>query len=900
MKSPILFFVGALLSVPAAFGFTDPLHRTYRIHADLRGFENREITAGMEMDIENRGSTPVQELRLMTYPNRFERPLPELNDLNYRRVYPNGFSRGSLSIEESSLITGEKLTLEEQSIKGLPPRTLWRIALPKPIEPNQSVTIRIRYRLKVPKKYGTFGYYRGVLTLSGGWYPYIVSYDERTGFRPNDFPPPASWKLRFQTDVPLIAGNRILTPASGIAEDDPGERREISLWMSRRMHVEQIAGRQQKIQIVLRKEQSTVISRVRELAVNWLDFLDHQPALSDGPSEIFLVQAPLREALVTEGEGITYFSDRAFKLFPTLGQYHSVPFLRGLFYQFLLPEVSRRESAADYDWVVEALAWNWTQEFTREKNFETMDARRLGLVRAFAFLPAVDEVIYAPQFAFYDVFYDFVYPYDPVRDEALHFNHPKPYGRAIFAHLEDEVGAEKAAEIAGGYLVQPDVRFEDLAALRCGKDLSENFVQWTTPRTAINYDLKRHRERKTENGYEQEVTVLRQSPAEIVEPVELRAVGGDGEIRTLVWNGAGSEHIFQFRTKTKVKILEIDPRRRLDESRLADNRHPPKYKFVLTEVILDYDFSGSRPSFSVGTQFRRSYGGSNRYNFGGFLTTDEYGFGVGYTRLFGRLIDRLRLSHAMGISYDLVRLEEDRFGFIDPATGQTQIVQTSPSIRTTSVTVSYGFGNQLSTTNPLQGGHAGLSVTWGSEALGGEADYYRTSVGGGWIWKIHPSHLLAWRALLGASGPDDIPTQVRYSLGGINAIRGLAVDDPKHQGRYIVLGSGEYRHFLIQDIDINLWLLRIRDVQGALFLDAGNATDTVYERAQILANGGGSHTTLGDLFDLPSWSSDVGYGIRFHIEYLGVDPALARFDVAKSLDDGSQRTRFYFGVTQSF
>jgi hypothetical protein len=78
-------------------------------------------------------------------------------------------------------------------------------------------------------------------------------------------------------------------------------------------------------------------------------------------------------------------------------------------------------------------------------------------------------------------------------------------------------------------------------------------------------------------------------------------------------------------------------------------------------------------------------------------------------------------------------------------------------------------------------------------------------------------------------------------------------------------------------------------------------TDTVQEQADLLAFPGvDGRTSRADVFDARRFQTDVGYGIRFHIEWLGVNPALFRFDAAKSLTESGDPVRFYFGVTQSF
>jgi hypothetical protein len=116
----------------------------------------------------------------------------------------------------------------------------------------------------------------------------------------------------------------------------------------------------------------------------------------------------------------------------------------------------------------------------------------------------------------------------------------------------------------------------------------------------------------------------------------------------------------------------------------------------------------------------------------------------------------------------------------------------------------------------------------------------------------------------------------------------------------MLLFSAEYRHLLLKEIDVNLWLFLIRDLQGALFTDAGRVTDTVQELAERTALGTSTRTTFGDLFDVTQYSSDFGYGIRLLVDYLGVNPGILRLDVAKSISEWSQGVRFYFAVAQSF
>jgi hypothetical protein len=902
----VITLLGAALGL---WGFTplqgnaqedpDPLSRSYRIEADFRRFEKGSVPIALQVEIENRGIRPVEELLWILYPNRYRNELPGLNDLNYRRVYIDGFSAGGLDSEEVRV--GENGSrFEPIAVEGIPPGTIFRLPLPAPLRSGERTVIFYRGNLRIPEKYGSFGHARGVLTLSGGWYPYIASF--RGGrFRPEDLPPRADWRVAIQRDRDLILNGRFfpLSPGDLPTWESTGAR-EVSLLFGKDLKRSALGGRSIRPEIFLPAGFSGEgVGPLRELLIRWMEFVERHPELTRDVTEPVSVFSPLREALAEDGEGMTYLSDRAFRLFPTIRQYHTPPIVRGLFRQLLLPRISRRESSRDYDWIARAVAWSWTERFMRENAYVHRDARTLGPMKVFSFLPVIDQVIYAPQFAFLDVFYDFIYPIDPLRDDPLRFNHSRTDGRTIFAHLQDEVGAEEAERIADEYTRSEGKRFVDVAEGVAGKGMEESFRRWIDPRPAVNYVLGKPSRRTTSTGYAYDVTVRRESDRTFREPVELGVVTKKGERFRLLWNDPKESHTFTFESESKIASVEVDPRGRLWETKLSDNRIPPRYKLVLTDWILNYDFNNRSPEAYVATQFRRSHGGRNRYNFSGSYASESYGASIGYTRLFGRLIDRLRLSHGLSFGFGFTRLGDDTALAERPPISSIP-VRVGSAGNVTTLSVSYGFGNQLSLTNPLEGGGGAVSASWGSDRFGGDSNYYRLGLGGSWVFRLHPSHLLAARFQIGFSGPEGIPSQIQYFLGGLSGIRGLSFDDDRFKGKNLLLSSLEYRHFLLADIDVNLGILRVREIQGAFWTDAGRVTDTVAERAARIAFGSSPATTRGDLFDLRHFQTDVGYGVRFHIEWLGVNPALFRFDAAKSLTESGDPVRFYFGVTQSF
>jgi hypothetical protein len=133
-------------------------------------------------------------------------------------------------------------------------------------------------------------------------------------------------------------------------------------------------------------------------------------------------------------------------------------------------------------------------------------------------------------------------------------------------------------------------------------------------------------------------------------------------------------------------------------------------------------------------------------------------------------------------------------------------------------------------------------------------------------------------------------------------MKGFPQGEISRVGRNKLLISAEYRHYLLKDIDINLGsLFRVRNVMGALFTDTGRVTGTVEQYADHLANGGGFNSNPVSLFNIKQYDADIGYGIKFLYDALGVRESVLSFDVAKSLTNFRQYgVRYYIYFAQSF
>jgi hypothetical protein len=878
----------------------EDLTRTYSIKADFRHIEKRNFPIEMDAVITNRTQSAIPNLVWMIYPNRFLKELPNLNDLNYRRIYPNGFSSGSIDIHSLTANGVDVLSkFELKSQLPIPEKSLYSLQLDQPLLPGETRTFHFVMTLHVPEKFGSFGYYRDRLTMSGGWTPYLVSYRDGA-FQPTDQSPKADWKVTLTSDATVVIGSEVVEKGiadTGFARTNSGQ---FPLQIGKYLKTAEMKqnGYQLKT-IVDERKPEKILPSIENIFQPWVSYVQELKADESTTSKnISFVQAPLREMLAVDANDMSFFSDRAYKVIKVLRPFHNVPLIRLMFAQLIQPQVLKKENARDYQWVSEVVATQLTEDFLQTQHYKTRDARKLGVMRLFSIFPLIDQLIHTPQFAFFDVFYNFSYPYDPVRDEFVRFQHRRQYGKSIIAHMEDELGEKAVKDIVLAYVQNPNESFLKISENYSQKKLQDRFDHWTSQRPVLNYRLRKVKSKKTDDGYNNSILVQKETNKPIQEPVEIRVEEKNGKNQTMIWDSTETEHTFNFKTDSKVDVVEVDPRQRLLETKLSDNRRPPYWKFVLTEFFLEYDLNANQPLLFIQSQLRKRYGGQDRYNLGGFYQADSYGTNVGYTRLFGRSLDTLRLSHGLGFQYGFSRLNSDDV-LVD--SNPDQVVRVTDAGFLSTVTASYFFGNQISFTNPLQGEYGGVSFTYGSSSLGGEFDYYQASASFSKVFMLHPSHLLAFRGFFGVSGPDDMPSQVQFRLGGITAMRGLGIGEEKYIGRNLALFSGEYRHFLVQDIDFNLGIFRVRDIQGALFTDAGRATDTVQERADARVFGAGTpKTSINDTFDVRDFQTDAGYGLRFFVEYLGVSPALLRFDLARSISDQKQGYRFYFGVTQSF
>lgn len=158
--------------------------RVVEYHMDVQLLEDQEtLTAAETLTWTHPGKKPVQELYFHLYPNAFASGnttfMKESGGTLRGDSMPAG-GYGSLTL--SDLRTSEGISLM-QRIQYVQPddgnihdKTLLKVHLPQPVNGGESVTLRLKFEVKLPKIFARMGT-AGNFVMAGQWFPKISVYE---------------------------------------------------------------------------------------------------------------------------------------------------------------------------------------------------------------------------------------------------------------------------------------------------------------------------------------------------------------------------------------------------------------------------------------------------------------------------------------------------------------------------------------------------------------------------------------------------------------------------------------------------------------------------------------------------------------------------------------------------
>jgi len=862
--------------------------------------ETGVVQGSFEWTFVNRTDVALPELLLFSYPRVYAAD-PDLPDILLERVYPSAFDPGGQTVTD---VSAGGRAVEAVVAEGDVP--VLRIPLPEPLAPGEETTVALAFTTKVPRKYGSFGRFRRMLTMNGGLAPLPVDV-AADGTWLLDAPPPRIPR-RVRLDLPaawngVVGGvilhprdgrpdlDRALRPASGltsvvpeattrfarVALEETEERRRLEVassgarWTTIALH----RGRFTAVQNMPLEggRSATFVGReLRRVQKRWVRWAaaNAEEVLLDagipvGGRGVVLVEAPLRRKLVELGDGVILVSDRFLEVERPFWRFMDVHLARAFLAEGLEDTIEARETPRRAPLTLDGLSWALVPRYLERRWRRSVNLRKL--LEQFDFIPQIDDLLQTPVYPFADQIFDNPYVVDPLKADVRRFNRPLRSGRVLFLRLGDHLGDDA---LRGGLTTYLDGGDGDLYSVLTTDDVATEPLAdaWLGPIPRANLALDPLVRGRSDDGRHTTRVTLRREQLEgerTEHPTEIRLkLGPRRDPVTLVWDGKEDVKTWDVVTDHRVGTAVLDPRGRvleIDRDGLAvkyDNRRPRTVDVTAWGYFLGAAVTGTTLVAKGGINIRPERDLRHRVSIEAFHDERAIAGGtLAYTRYFGKPRLGAYRRHRIISAFD--------FSWLDRTALQTD----APLLAELRAT--YRYDDRRWSFKPTKGGFVQAEVFAGKDfAIQGEAGrsaaesgYVGFDVSGSYLFRLHPWHLVGFRGRFGTMFGTVAHRQ--FSLGGRGAVRGLPND--------VVLGSVrtmltvEWRHTFIRDLDVRIpWLFsRLRSVRGALFVEAGVVSD----RITSLPKEGQSAVA-------------VGYGLRFFVDWFGFLPGMFGVDIAWS------------------
>lgn len=874
--------------------------------------DHKQVSGTVILRYKNNGSRALKRLPLICYPERFRKQHQDLSDRNFHRYYPKRHNPGGLGLQlESNRSGATRLSLdiiskldpkhEVNQPTPFPKGYLKALLFEPPLAPGQEITAELSFLLQVPERYGAFGRLEENIVLEGGVIPLVPERDEKGLF--DCQAPPALGRFRLRASAP--ASQTLLLNGQEVTG------KQVSRFVGRSFSVVQAHGKILDRRSTPKDPRILVYGDDQERAeqlsaatvqvagkFNDLLFAGKKKPFLD---EIVFVQAPLRDRLMLARGNVIFYSDRLFHIAFFLEQFHRKEIERVLLEHFILSSALDRAERVDSWWIASGLSFHLLKELPKRQSAYFTSKNLRGFLDFFSFIPTVDQILRAPRFANSDLFFgQLLDPRDYVRDTFLRYSSKRAKGRMILHKILERTGRKSVLALTRKAIKpqRPSAkrlnRFRDLVKNflsddKNPKDWDLFFQVWLGPLPKETLFIKKVKleEKKAL------VTIARKSADErlkiIGDPVHVES-RSNGKTTKKVWDGRGEEVTLDFPRDSIFVTVKVDPGQSNPDDFRGDNRFPNYIKVLLNRFRLSPDLNGgNNHAAALGVTllpFRRY---DHPITLDAFYERQSRGLKIGYDYGFGSQLDARTFGIGVGGQLNFERLET---GVIN--TEQNDFIRGRENIadldfdedRSTIVsgTARIGFETRRDPRSPSSGIGIGLSVEYSNEGFGSDFNFQLSSLSFTIVQSIVRGHALAFQAKAAYISGSDIPVQRVPDIGGEGGVRGIRLGDFAAQSSAIF--RAEYRHLLATELEVNLISLAWwRRLEGALFYDIGEV---------------GRH--FDDVFeDYSQWKSSIGYGLRLHIDVVGVRNTVARFDVAYRLDSSEDRTpQFYFGVNQSF
>jgi len=751
--------------------------------------------------------------------------------------------------------------------------------------PARSLNITLKFHYVLPERFGRLGRNGEQYVLAGPWYPLVLAPGQdmpselathqvtlRTSRRADILLASEMTAGRARTNsrglfVPALVSSTLHHRARTFAGT------QLKMWSASSLY--QAPATNADLSSLHDAVRIDTIRHVEQAARSAVATA-HAVGIEQIPSTLRVVVVPSRDEIAATAPGWVIVSDRLFEIFPMkqAQTFHQQALLQAFFQYFAQAVWTTVESPDDSGWSREFRAAlllrvdEWSKKLPVKTPYE--------LLKFAAFHPTIDQLLYAPQMAFANVYFKSSELPLSARDDPWLARSHRATGVKVWENLQTRLPYIAFQKIAMGALV-PGQRLRDLI-----KDVAPKSAallgQWLNPNPLpVNYRLGRIESRKLQQGgFEHRIEVVREGGRR-EDPVQVWVKDDDGKEAFAQWDGHGQRGWVSVRTAATLDSVDVDPQGRLYQSPEMTVGHPH------ADDTTDLPF---RPPLLQGFGFNASLGDKQVTGFVDFALRRRYDLENGVV---------LRLEHSVSTSGGSLRYVR---GFGPKAHNNRRIGYASfggiferlrssfgedqPGGWNAGIMTAFGTDDRTFMQDPREGLNTGVYAQTGwafADGVSG-SPYLSVSARAG---QLIPMGLRNVLLIVGGGGYTfgEVLPNLRQALGGRFLLRAYPVDALVGRGRLYAVA--EHRYTLLSDLHWNgLHLAWVREVQLAAFAGGGllfQATDGEGLRE----------------------AAEVGAGLRIHSDYGGVQPAVFAMDFALPLVQVEDRdTRQPFGFFVSF
>jgi hypothetical protein len=859
------------------------------------------VAGHARLRVVNRTAGPLVDVPLWLYPNHLATRAKALGDVNYHWLYPGiAFSPAAMAITNARAEGVAAATALEDTPAGA--RTIARVTLPAPLAPGAATTIDVDFDTRLPRRLGAFGCDGRRCRLMGGFYP-MPAAQTAAGWSLGVAPARAG-RTRVTLRTPsalglVVNGQPVVWPGAGAAVTvESPDVVYPTIVTNRVFRADEIRANRHLVRYVhrnprppgsedqplpyVREDVAGLVLRTAQRALELADVMlcgarcntgkIPPPARPPDPSDVALtlpvtlVEAPLRHQLVEVHGDVIIVSDQLFRIFPInrLRKYHRQELARAVITAVVDARLAASEPPEDRLMAAGVMA-DYLTELFAVAQFKKLEYAA-DLLRPFDFVPAVDQLIYAPLLASSSSYFGDVQDEDRVRDDVRLFADPAaPSPRLVYSKLLDLLGGARFPTLARKVLDE-GVPLRRAASEAFGADLAWFWQQWLGPLPRVNYRLESVRVRPAPGGGDHVEIDVRRQGAQIREPVEVAVTDRAGVTQTLRWDDATSGHLFAVELPAGLKSVEVDPRERLVETALGslrpsddpryDNRRPPRWRLLYEGFGALLNITALTANFEAAFLLKPQHDLRHAVLLTAYHTErTTIGAGGAYFWNFGQQADKNTLDSYLLTGLNLSRINPN-FGLGAGGVPQPGF-QVSGRLVLAHDTRDFLF-------DPWHAVGASAAVGYALTRLddGERLSQVTLAAGGLRLFELAPGHVLGLNATAAATfGDIQLPVQLT-DAGGQGGLRGYFPG--VLLGRANLIGSVQLRDDYVAGLDWNLLhLTTVRGFAGTLFADAAavSSCDAV-------------HFSGDNVF------YDVGYSFRILHDAFGVYQQLLSLDVA--------------------